>query len=143
MADMRGKRGITASQERVSWLGSRALWGFSMLITTLVVFVTTGQEYISETMRGDGDFDFVGSVRWPAIFWYSWAVLVPLVAVLTRRFPLTNPNGWQHLALHIGACLVFFTAHVSMQVLSMYIVPIYYDLHDGLRDAIDPRLART
>ena len=65
---------------------------------------------------------------WPAIWWYSWALIAPLIFLFARQFVFTK-NDWPRiLAIQGAGCLVAYTAHVGLQVGSM-ILPAFSHLH--------------
>ena len=47
-------------------------------------------------------------------YWYAWALLVPIVLVLARRFPLDRERWMRCLPVHLGAVLVLTFVHVLM-----------------------------
>jgi two-component system, LytTR family, sensor kinase len=47
-------------------------------------------------------------------YWYAWALLVPIVLVLARRFPLDRERWLKSLPVHFAAVLVVTFVHVLM-----------------------------
>ncbi len=47
-------------------------------------------------------------------YWYAWALLVPVVLLLARRFPFDREHWWRSVPVHLAAVLVLTFAHVAM-----------------------------
>jgi two-component sensor histidine kinase len=47
-------------------------------------------------------------------YWYAWALLVPIVLWLTRRFPLTGGRWARSLPVHLVAVVLVTFAHVCL-----------------------------
>ena len=55
-------------------------------------------------------------VRSELTVFLPWVVLTPVLAVLTRRFPLLGPRRGLHLLIHLAAGCVCSLAHVALAV---------------------------
>jgi signal transduction histidine kinase len=47
-------------------------------------------------------------------YWYTWALLAPIVLWLSRRFPLERDVWWRSLLVHLGAIILVTLAHLAM-----------------------------
>ena len=125
------------SQDTVRPLGRHPLvmWGLAFAGATVLLLLVSGQGALFDTMRDGSGPPFWRRVLWPSVFWYSWALLVPLLFMLARRFPFTRAH-WQKSALvHLGGCAVFFAIHVAFQVAAMY-TPLFNHIHPDFMDAL-------
>jgi signal transduction histidine kinase len=55
-------------------------------------------------------------------YWYAWAVLVPLVLWLGRRFPLERGRWVRSLSVHVPAVLVVTFLHVAISQYATHLV---------------------
>ena len=112
------------------------LWGIAFAAVTVFLLLVSGQGFIYDTMHDRSARSLVQRLRWPAVFWYSWALLAPFIFILARRFPFIGDRWRMSLLVHLGGCAVFYVIHVSLQVASMYTPPfdhIHPDFMDALR----------
>lgn len=111
------------------------MWGLAFAGATVLILLISGQGYIFNAMREPGGPPFWRRVLWPSFFWYSWALLVPFIFMLARRFPFAQARWRTSLLVHLGGCAVFFTLHVSGQVAAMYL-PVFNHIHSDFMDAL-------
>ncbi|MEM7585870.1 MAG: histidine kinase [Acidobacteriota bacterium] len=97
--------GASKSGERsgVRWWVVFGLWSIPAL-------VEVNQRYLMESVDGE-------AVKWWRIlvmagFWYSWALLTPVIFELTRRAPIRPPQRWRHFALHLAFGVTMATVYV-------------------------------
>jgi signal transduction histidine kinase len=128
---------ITRPRGVVRPLGKHPLvmWGLAFAGATVLLLLISGQGFIHDTMRDRSGPPFWRRALWPSFFWYSWALLVPLVFMLARRFPFTRAAWQRSLLVHLGGCAAFYAIHVGFQVAAMY-TPVFNHIHSGFMDAL-------
>ncbi len=102
---------------------------------TLVILGSASQEFLYYMMRSGEGTSFWQAIRWPALYWYLWALLTPLVFALAKRYPLGGERIGRNLGLLMIGCVGVFTLHVALQVAAMEL-PFYDHIHDDLADAV-------
>lgn len=107
---------------------------------SFVAFGSAGQNYLIATMHKNEAVSFWEVLRWPAIFWYAWALLTPLVLLLARRFPLNQPPRWRNAAWLTLGCLGVFSLHIAVQVATMFL-PVYRHLHETFAEMVQYHFA--
>lgn len=58
---------------------------------------------------------------WSTISWGEWALIVPLIIVVTRRFPIRRGHT-SHVAVHVAATLGVWLLHSSMVYLATWAI---------------------
>jgi signal transduction histidine kinase len=88
------------------------------VVATFLGLISSGQHNI--VMRaGGGDTGLLHALGMGMPYWYLWALLLPLVALAARRFPLT-PERWldgasRHLILALGVTLLHSLLEIGTQ----------------------------
>ena len=125
------------SQDTARPLGRHPLvmWGIAFAGATVLLLLISGQGFIFATMRDGSGPPFWRRILWPSFFWYSWALLVPFIFMLARRFPFTRAHWQKSLMVHLGGCAAFFVIHVAGQVAVMY-TPPFDHIHPDFMDAL-------
>ena len=111
------------------------MWGIAFAGATVLLLLISGQGFIFATMRDGSGPPFWRRILWPSFFWYSWALLVPFIFMLARRFPFTRAHWQKSLMVHLGGCAAFFVIHVAGQVAVMY-TPPFDHIHPDFMDAL-------
>ena len=57
---------------------------------------------------------WTAAISWALIFWYSWAILSPLILRLARRFPLERQQLFRGLLIHLPVSFLFALLHQVM-----------------------------
>lgn len=118
------------------------LWGLAFAAVTLFLVLISGQGFIYDAMRDQEGRPFWPRILWPAIFWYSWALLAPFIFVLARRYPFTLAQWKQGLGVHLGGTAFFFMVHVAVQVAAMY-TPPFRHIHSDFVDMVTHHTASS
>lgn len=61
---------------------------------------------------------------WPRVlvmagFWYSWALLTPIIFRLTRWAPVRRPSLWRHLGIHVAVGSVLAMVFIAVLVVAL------------------------
>ncbi len=83
------------------------MWGLAFAGATVLLLLISGQGFIFDTMRQRNGQPFWERILWPSFFWYSWALLVPFIFMLARRFPFGQAHWRKSVLVHLGGCAVF------------------------------------
>lgn len=77
-------------------------------------------------------------LTWAAIEWYSWALLVPFVAMLATRYRFDVRAGIvTSVLVHVIAALLFAAAHASMQTAGILLMTSNtFELEHDFRSAV-------
>lgn len=129
-APIRGTADSRASIPTRVLLAGLVVGGF-----TLVILGSASQDFLYYAMHSGETKTFWPSVRWPAFYWYLWALLTPVVFALARRYPLGGKRSMRHLGVLVVGCIGVFALHVALQVAAMAL-PFYNHLHEDLADAV-------
>ena len=70
--------------------------------------------YVSLFMQGEAKMLHLLAVNLP--YWYAWAVLVPGILWVARRYPFERATWRRAAAMHAAAVVVFVLAHAVMTV---------------------------
>ncbi|MFB3132830.1 MAG: sensor histidine kinase [Rhodothermales bacterium] len=111
------------------------MWGIAFAGVTVLLLLISGQGYIFDAMRERNGQPFWERILWPSFFWYSWALLVPFIFMLARRFPFAQAHWRKSVLVHLGGCAAFFVIHVAGQVAAMY-TPLFDHIHSDFLDAL-------
>ncbi|MCI0669419.1 MAG: LytTR family transcriptional regulator [Myxococcaceae bacterium] len=94
-------------------MSTRVLLGLA--VWTLLTALTALQDYLWFLLEGRPP-TWDKALLWGASEWYTWALLLPLVLMLARRFPLEpGPRLWRHLAVHLVLASVFAVLQPALQ----------------------------
>ena len=111
------------------------IWLVSFGLATIIVFTDTSQDYINMSMHRPEVPSLGRIMLWPAIWWYSWALIAPGIFLLTRRFSFSKENWKRTLLIQCAGCLAAYSIHLSIQVGSM-VLPAFSTLHPTWEHAI-------
>jgi two-component system LytT family sensor kinase len=64
-------------------------------------------------------------------YWYTWALLVPGMLYLARRFPFERQGGLRAAAVHAGGVVVFVLTHAILTVTIRELVAIPFGMRLG------------
>ncbi len=57
------------------------------------------------------------AIPWSLSYWYTWAVLAPLVVWFSNRYPLEKPALLGALSVHIPTCIALAAIHLTLIIL--------------------------
>ncbi|HYE59482.1 MAG TPA: histidine kinase, partial [Rhodothermales bacterium] len=96
-------------------------FGLQVLLWTLVGLAFVVQYVALHFIEG---IPFTWEIAaWQLVGWYVWLGLTPLIAYLTRRFPITSSTWPRRVALHLGFAVLISASEVAF--------------YTGLRWAVD------
>jgi len=94
-------------ERRDIWRAASARW--RVVATVLIVFTALGLLFSTQTyldsLYSRTRLSAVQSLTLALAGWYGWAVLLPVVFWVARRFPLTRPLRARHVSVHLLASL--------------------------------------
>lgn len=85
-----------------------------LAVWTVLGLIESGKAYVLQSLRG------VPLPWWRALlnnmpWWYTWALLTPLVFVMARRFPIERGRWLLASGAHVLAALVISSAHLLIE----------------------------
>ena len=83
-------------------------------VATLLGFFSAFQAYQVVRFFSERDTSYWVLLGLNLGYWYAWAVLVPIVLFLARRFPLDRDRWLKSVPVHLLAVLVLTFAHIVM-----------------------------
>lgn len=86
---------------------------------TLMGILTAFQAYYYVTTfatRGDGQASLFLLLLLNLNYWYSWALLTPLILWLSRRFPLERATWLRSVPVHLAGVFVCTLVHVALVI---------------------------
>lgn len=117
-------------------------WGLAAGVSTLVLLASTVQRGVVSAMYPDKRPSLVDFILWPAVYWYTWALLAPFVFLLVRRVYRSTSSWGRRLAALMGGMVLFYAVHVTLQVLSMSL-PVFAHIHPDLADTVSFHASRS
>jgi signal transduction histidine kinase len=99
---------MCASEKKPARRGLRVVQVFGA--ATALGLVAAGQFYLATQFEGEG-LPFVAALIWAMPFWYTWALMVPLVVFVARRLPFEKARLLSTGLLHLALALLFSLAH--------------------------------
>ena len=83
-------------------------------VFTLLGLFSSLQAHLVVSYESDKARAFSDSLILNMGYWYAWALLVPIVVWLARRFPLDRGRWARSLPVHLGAVVLVTFAHVLL-----------------------------
>ncbi len=121
---------LPASAAPRAFLRSDVRMGLQVLLWSLVGLAFVVQYLALHFIEG---VPFTAEVAvWQFVGWYVWIGLTPLIAYLTRRFPIAGPRWPRRVALHLG-----FAALVSLFEVAFY-TGVRWSVEVMMGKAFDP-----
>ena len=93
-------------------------------VFTLLGLFSSVQAQLVTALYLDQKHPFGLSLLLNMSWWYSWALLVPIVLWLSRRFPLDRGRWLRSLPAHLIGVLALTFAHVCLTELVVWIAPV-------------------
>ena len=98
-----------------------------LTLATLLGFFSTTMAYQAVALFADKHQPFLLLFGINAPYWYAWALLVPFVLWLARRFPIARGTWRRSLLVHVPALLVVtFTRTMMTEFVVVQIVHAYW-----------------
>ncbi|MDP1569392.1 MAG: sensor histidine kinase [Vicinamibacterales bacterium] len=96
----------------------RVIWG----VATLLGFFSGFQAYYFVSTFTERPSSFPLLLALNLNYWYGWAVLVPAVLWLSRRFPIERAEWVRSIAAHAGGVVVCIFLHAVMVVTGRMVI---------------------